>query len=193
MKLIVGLGNPGKEYAQTRHNVGWMVLDRLAEQLGTHPWSHSEKFTAELAEIGEGIHRTILLKPTTFMNNSGRAVERLRHFSKLEPADIVVVHDELALPLGSMRVRLGGTSAGHNGVGSIIHHLGTEAFWRVRIGIEQPGATRPYGEQSDFVLGRFSAEERVIIAPVIDRAVALLVDFSSSGTLSDETITIPAA
>ncbi|MBI4032361.1 aminoacyl-tRNA hydrolase [Candidatus Berkelbacteria bacterium] len=187
MKLVVGLGNPGEKYQATRHNVGWLVVDALGKALGAGEWRHDDRFEADLVEVGQGQDKLILVKPTTFMNNSGRAVERIRAFYKLDPADIVVIHDELALPLGTLRIRLGGETAGHNGIGSLIHHLGTDQFWRVRIGIEtdHPGRS---ADPTNFVLSRFPADEQTLIDQVIDQAVQHLVD--SAFTLEESTITI---
>lgn len=192
MRLIVGLGNPGKQYAATRHNLGFMVLDRLVEivteEWQIHEWKEDTSFEALIAEVRRGAERHLLVKPQTFMNNSGRSVERIRHYFNINPAEVVVVHDELALPLGSIRIRQGGQAAGHNGVGSIIHHLGTDGFWRVRCGIEQGGNERPYGTQSDFVLSRFADEERPKIKNVIDRAASYLVNSAINGELNETTI-----
>lgn len=187
MKLIVGLGNPGAEYQETRHNLGWEILDAFALAVGAGEWRYEEKFEAELTEVGQGSGKLLLAKPTTFMNNSGRAVERIRAFYKLEPADIEVIHDELALPLGSVRVRFGGSSAGHNGIGSLIHHLGTDQFWRVRVGIETDHPQRA-NDPTNFVLSRFTAEEQGRVDQVIDQTVRHLVD--SGIDLEESTITI---
>ena len=194
MRLIVGLGNPGKEYAATRHNLGFMVLDRLV-QIGAGEWTINDwrldrEFEAELAEVRHGAERHLLVKPQTYMNNSGRSVERLRHYYNLNPAAVVVVHDELALPLGSIRIRQGGQAAGHNGVGSLIHHLGTDGFWRVRCGIEQTAAERPYGTQSDFVLSRFSADESDRVRTVVDQAASYLVHSAIIGELDETTLDV---
>lgn len=187
MKLIVGLGNPGAEYTVTRHNLGWMLVDALAKALGAGDWRHDDRFEADVTECGVGNDKVILAKPTTFMNNSGRAVERIRAYFKIEPADIVVAHDELALPLGSVRMRLGGSTAGHNGIGSLIHHLGTDAFWRVRVGIETDHPQR-LADPTNFVLTRFATEEQAIVDRVIDQTVRHLVD--SSIDLKESTISI---
>ncbi len=199
MKLVVGLGNPGREYENTRHNVGWLVVDALAK-LGAGEWSHSDKFEAEVAKVDPAtwkVHepsrleraKFILLKPTTFMNNSGRSVERVRAFYKLEPSEIVVIHDELALPLGTVRIRLGGQTAGHNGIGSLIHHLGTDQFWRVRIGIETDHPQR-VTDPTGYVLDRFSSPEREPIDRVIDQTVSSLVDSLSCGSIHEESFTV---
>ncbi|MDQ3866657.1 MAG: aminoacyl-tRNA hydrolase, partial [Actinomycetota bacterium] len=133
--LVAGLGNPGREYASTRHNVGFMVCDELARR---HGGSFRSKFSGELAELRIDGARVALLKPLTFMNESGRAVGEAMRFYRLAPADVVVFHDELDLPPGKLRVKTGGGHAGHNGLRSITAHIGAE-FRRVRLGIGHPG------------------------------------------------------
>src|SRR3989338_8517999 len=128
MKLIVGLGNPGKQYAQTRHNLGWLVLDQIA---GSATAFHERsKFRAAVAETGQ----SILAKPQTFMNRSGGAVKRLLNFYKLTPPDLLVVHDDVDLPFGTIRVLQGGGAAGHKGVASVVDRV-SEDFYRVRVGV----------------------------------------------------------
>ena len=132
MKLIVGLGNPGPEYGSTRHNVGFMVVDKLARELGTDlVWEENKKHNALLARTGD----VLLVKPLTHVNGSGYAVRSLVDFYKLAPADVWVVHDDIDLPLGKIRIREKGGSAGHNGVDSILKHLKTDVFVRFRLGI----------------------------------------------------------
>jgi peptidyl-tRNA hydrolase, PTH1 family len=136
MKLWIGLGNPGAKYARHRHNVGFMAVDRIAADHGFGPWKH--RFQAETAEgVVEG-EKVVLIKPQTFMNNSGQAGGEAMRFFKLTPADLVVFHDELDLAPGKCRVKLGGGTAGHNGLRSLDAHIGPE-FRRVRIGIGHPG------------------------------------------------------
>jgi PTH1 family peptidyl-tRNA hydrolase len=136
MRLFVGLGNPGAKYARNRHNIGFMALDRIAEDHGLGPWR--ARFQAELAEGRLGTERVALLKPQTFMNLSGQSVGEAMRFYKLTPADVVVFHDELDLAPGKLRVKVGGGHAGHNGLRSIHAHIG-EAYGRVRLGIGHPG------------------------------------------------------
>lgn len=133
MKLVVGLGNPGEKFSSTRHNVGFMVVERLARELGTQTalWEKSEKHKALLARAGD----VFLVEPLTFVNNCGLAVRSLAAFYKLDPADIWVVHDDIDLPLGKIRIRQGGASAGHHGIDSLIKELGTDKFVRFRLGI----------------------------------------------------------
>jgi PTH1 family peptidyl-tRNA hydrolase len=152
--LVAGLGNPGRQYADTRHNVGFMVADELAQRLGG---SWRGKFAGELAEVRLDGLRLALLKPQTYMNESGRSVGAAARFFKIEPEDLVVVHDEVDLDPGRLQVRLGGGLAGHNGLRSVAGALGTPDFARVRIGVGRPerGDPRPV---ADFVLSRFPPE-----------------------------------
>ena len=136
MKLFVGLGNPGAGYARNRHNIGFMAMDRIASDHGFGPWK--SKFQGELTEGRLGSDKVLLLKPGTFMNRSGQSVQAAMQFYKLEPADVVVFHDELDLAPGKCRVKQGGGHAGHNGLRSIHGHIG-EAYGRVRLGIGHPG------------------------------------------------------
>jgi peptidyl-tRNA hydrolase, PTH1 family len=138
--LVVGLGNPGREYAGHRHNAGWMVLDELARRHGT---SWKGKFSGQLAELRLDGHRVALLKPELYMNESGRSVAEAARFYKLEPDAILVVHDEGDLDLGRLQARKGGGLAGHNGLRSIAQHLKTPEFMRLRIGIGRPGRGDP--------------------------------------------------
>jgi PTH1 family peptidyl-tRNA hydrolase len=159
----VGLGNPGKKYEFTRHNAGFLVIDRLAKRMGTRV---TKGFKESL--IGEGQlagERVILVKPQTYMNLSGLAVRSLTAFYKLSPSDVVVVYDDLDLLPGRIKVRPGGGAAGHKGMKSIIEHLGTEEIARVRVGIG-----RPPGETVDFVLTPFPAAEAVVMREAFDRA-----------------------
>jgi PTH1 family peptidyl-tRNA hydrolase len=152
--LVAGLGNPGREYAATRHNVGFMVADELARRLGG---SWRAKFSGDLAEVRMDGLRLALLKPQTFMNESGRSVGAAARFFKVEPDDLLVVHDEVDLEPGRLQARLGGGLAGHNGLRSVAQHLGTPEFGRLRIGVGRPerGDPRPV---ADFVLSEFSPE-----------------------------------
>ena len=136
MLLIVGLGNPGRDYARHRHNVGAMAVDAIHDRRGFSDWR--KRFQAETAEGRLGSDKCILMKPTTYMNESGRAVSEAARFYKIEPADIVVIHDELDLAPGKTRIKLGGGGAGHNGIRSVTAHIG-EGYRRLRIGIGHPG------------------------------------------------------
>ena len=149
--LVVGLGNPGREYARHRHNAGWMVLDELARRHGA---SWKGKFNGQLAEVRVDGHRVALLKPEAFMNESGRSVAAAARFYKLEPDAILVVHDESDLESGRLQARMGGGLAGHNGLRSVAKQLGTPDFLRLRVGVGRPerGDPRPL---ADYVLSDF--------------------------------------
>jgi PTH1 family peptidyl-tRNA hydrolase len=169
--LVVGLGNPGREYAGNRHNVGWMVVDELARRHGA---SWREKFSGRLAELRIDGHKVALLKPETFMNESGRAVAAARAFFKLEPDAILVVHDEVDLESGRLQARLGGGLAGHNGLRSVAAYLKTPEFLRLRVGVGRPGRgdRRPV---ADYVLSDFEpADDRAaLVAKAADAVEAL--------------------
>jgi peptidyl-tRNA hydrolase, PTH1 family len=163
LKLVVGLGNPGTKYQGTRHNVGFEVIDRLAQ--GRSGPSFSRKFDGLIAETEIDFRRVLLLKPETFMNLSGRSVGQALRFYKLEPTDLLVVCDDLSLPLGKLRIRPGGSDGGQKGLRDIIAHVGTEQVPRLRIGI----GDRAEFDAADYVLSRFRSAER----PVIDDALIL--------------------
>ena len=162
MKLVVGLGNPGPEYARTRHNVGFLVADRLARALGAE--FETRKFAAELAEARDGDERIWIMKPQTFMNHSGESVgPALRHW-KLSLEDLVVVHDDLELEPFRVQVKVGGGHGGHNGVKSVNAHVGSPDYARVRVGVGRPPEAV---DPADWVLGRFTrAEEAELEATV---------------------------
>ncbi len=180
LHLVVGLGNPGPQYELTRHNVGFLVLDELADRAGAnlHQRRSAQGAPMQLAEGRLGgppgdpaARRVVLVKPTGFMNRSGAAVAAAAAFYKVPPAQIVVIHDDLDLPSGVIRVKRGGGEAGHNGLRSISGSLGSKEYLRVRFGIG-----RPAGRQSgaDYVLGQFSAAERVELPGPIDTAADAL-------------------
>ena len=154
MRLVVGLGNPGTEHVGNRHNIGFMVVEEIARRHGFPPWRR--RFQGVATEGTIGAERVLLLLPGTYMNESGRAVGEAAHFYKLGLGDVAVVHDELDLPPGKVRVKVGGTDAGHNGLRSISEHLGRD-YRRVRVGIGHPGdKSRVYG----YVLSDFAKDER---------------------------------
>jgi PTH1 family peptidyl-tRNA hydrolase len=177
MKLIVGLGNPGDKYIGTRHNVGFDVVDKLARELGTSTivWKFEKKHNALIARVGE----VVLVKPQTFMNDSGKTVGGLVSFYKLTPSDVWVIHDDLDLPMGKIRIRLGGASAGHHGVDSIIEHLKTDVFLRFRLGIgtgrenvgEHADRKLHRSKVIDFVLSRFHSDEAGSLKHLIKHSV----------------------
>jgi PTH1 family peptidyl-tRNA hydrolase len=153
--LVVGLGNPGREYVGNRHNVGWMVVEELARRHGV---SWKGKFSGQFAELRLDGHRVGLLKPETFMNESGRSVGAAVRFYKLEPDAVLVVHDEIDLEPGRLQARSGGGLAGHNGLRSVAAHLKTPDFLRLRVGVGRPGRGDPR-KGADYVLSNFTAEE----------------------------------
>jgi PTH1 family peptidyl-tRNA hydrolase len=162
IRLVAGLGNPGREYQRTRHNVGFMVLDRLMADRKL-PWDYSEKWGAAWAKSD-----VIFVKPATFMNRSGGPLSAVASFYKIAPTQILVVIDDLALPLGRLRIRTNGSSGGHNGLESIFQHFGTEELPRLRVGI---GAAPAKGAV-DYVLGRFFEEEKKQLDETLIRAAA---------------------
>ncbi|TAJ77897.1 MAG: aminoacyl-tRNA hydrolase [Gallionellaceae bacterium] len=166
IKLIVGLGNPGKEYEATRHNAGFWWVDELARRHNAG-FKTDSKFHGLVAKANLHGHEVHLLKPQTFMNVSGRAVVALALFYKILPDQILVAHDELDLPPGSAKLKMGGGHGGHNGLKDIIAHLGTKEFWRLRVGIGHPGERN---EVSDFVLKAARTEEQILIDEALQRA-----------------------
>lgn len=193
MKLIVGLGNPGKEYEKTRHNIGFMVLDEVVSQLGGS-FCDASKWPALTAEASVGGEKVIFMKPTTYMNRSGEAVSKFVGYYKLEPSDIWVVSDDLDLPLGRIRVRHEGTSGGHNGLKSIIEHFGTDAIPRIRLGIQRftgdfdrsdPIPEEP--EASIFVLQPFEKREAAVVENSVKRAAQIILNSLADNSLAAHT------
>jgi len=192
MKVIVGLGNPGPRYRRTRHNVGFDVLEELGRRFGPIPTR--TRFDAEIGELTVAETRLLLVAPQTFMNNSGRSVGPLLDFYKLDPAAVLVVCDDLNLPLGRLRLREHGSAGGQKGLSDILQRLGTQEVSRLRIGIGQPP---PRFDASDYVLGRFTQEEQVSIETAVAEAVDGVLLWAQQGpaaamnqlnpsTLSDE-------
>jgi len=175
IRLIAGLGNPGPEYAATRHNIGFMVVDQLATQVGS-AWEKSTKWRALSARCGE----VFLVKPMTYMNRSGEPLVTIAQFYKIEPHEVLIVLDDLALPLGRVRLRASGGAGGHNGLESVILQFGTEDIPRLRIGI---GAA-PRESAVDYVLSRFFEEERLLVRATIDRAVDAVKCVIDNGLVS---------
>jgi PTH1 family peptidyl-tRNA hydrolase len=163
IRLVAGLGNPGPEYQFTRHNIGFLVVDRLAAKLGA-TWENSSKWGVSLAKVAD----LFLVKPMTFMNRSGPPLGAVAQFYKVEPSEMLVVVDDLALPLGRLRLRPDGGAGGHNGLDSIIVQFGTDKIARLRVGI---GAA-PREGAVDYVLGRFFEEEKPLVASGVDRAAS---------------------
>ena len=172
--LIAGLGNPGREYERTRHNAGWMVVDELARR---HGGSWRSKFSGSLAEVRLGDLRLALLKPETYMNDSGRSVGGAVRFFKVEPEQVLVVHDDVDLEAGRLQARAGGGLAGHNGLRSLAQHLGSQDFLRLRIGVGRPGRGDPR-PVADWVLSPFAPEEdaEALIARAADAVETIAQD-----------------
>ena len=170
--LIAGLGNPGREHERDRHNVGWMVVDELARR---HAGSFKSKFNGRLAETRIGDTRVALLEPETYMNDSGRSISAAARFFKADPADVLVVHDDVDLEVGRLQARLGGGLAGHNGLRSIAQALGTPEFLRLRVGVGRPGRGDPRSV-ADYVLSPFEAEDDLdaIVSRSADAVESLL-------------------
>lgn len=182
--LIVGLGNPGEEYARTRHNVGFMCLDDFAAKNDFQPWVAKKDLKCELSQATLGDTRVLLVKPQTFMNLSGEAVQAVQHFYKLTNQQTVVVHDEIDVNFGSIRVRVGGSSAGNNGIKSISQHIG-EDYARVRVGI---GPKQPKQmDTADFVLQDFSKAEQEKLPNMLREVGALLSEYAYGATFTAET------
>ena len=157
MILIVGLGNIGKEYAKTKHNIGFMLTDKICEKYAFPDFREKNNYFFTKTKIfGKDV---ILLKPTTFMNNSGKAVLSFASYNKINPEDIIVIHDDLDLKTGKVKIKKGGSSGGHNGLKSIDKYIGPE-YWRIRIGIEHPRNVAPQMDVASYVLGCFSPEQK---------------------------------
>ena len=173
LQLVVGLGNPGPKYLDTRHNVGFMAVERLAAALGGS-FRANTKLHGLLADVGQGATRLRLLMPQTFMNDSGRSIRAALDWFSLQPADLLVLVDDMDLPLGRLRLRASGSAGGHNGLRSAISHLGTQDFPRLRIGIGAP-AENPQERKArtvGHVLGRFSPDERPLLNAVLTEVEA---------------------
>ena len=176
MKLIVGLGNPGRRYEQTRHNLGFITLDALAEKLGAR--FDKEKHEGLLAEARHGTEKLLLLKPQTFMNLSGGCVAKVARNKVHEPADVLVVVDDINLPLGRLRFRAGGSAGGHNGLKSMIERLGTPEFHRMRMGV---GDKQAGDDLARHVLAKFRPEERKAVEELTQRGVDGILAWTVSG------------
>jgi len=176
MKIVVGLGNVGEKYLKTRHNCGFSALDEFTKQLeaaGTEVnWKNESKLDAEIAKINYNGEKILLVKPTTFMNLSGEAVSKILNFYKEEKTNLIVIYDDIDLPLGKLRVREKGSAGTHNGMKSIIQCLGSEDFNRIRIGIESRGELAPKQQDlADFVLGNFNKDEYPLISTTLKQSI----------------------
>ncbi len=176
MKLIVGLGNPEKQYAKTRHNLGFEVLDEYRRKKNLDEWQLENKFKAEIIKVGPDL---ILVRPQTYMNNSGLSVRQLVDYFKVKPEDIIVVYDELDLPFGKIKIRMGGAAAGHHGVESIMSSIGTDRFIRIRLGIGTPETqSAEHGGQhvdvNHFVLSSFNHNEKSHVKHMLKQVIHAL-------------------
>ncbi|APR86034.1 Peptidyl-tRNA hydrolase [Minicystis rosea] len=178
MLLVVGLGNPGREYASHRHNVGFMAVDELARRVGADAFR--EKFSGEYARCEIAGEPAILLKPATYMNLSGQSVQPAMAFFKVAPAELVVLHDELDIPFGEVRLKMGGGHAGHNGLRSLLERVSGGDFGRIRIGVGRPPPGFR-GEVADFVLSGFDPQERVALPDLVKKAGDAVLDIARRG------------
>ena len=174
MRVVVGLGNPGRQYHGTRHNVGFAVVDGLAS--GPSAGRFQSRFHAQVAELMEGEQKILLVKPETFMNLSGQSVRQVIDFYQVELADLLVVCDDVNLPLGQLRIRSKGSHGGHNGLRDIQNHLGTQEYTRLRIGVGAGGE-----DLVDHVLGRFRPSERPVIEDALSLAIQAVALWTSQG------------
>ncbi|MGZ6005680.1 MAG: aminoacyl-tRNA hydrolase [Candidatus Saccharimonadales bacterium] len=182
--LVIGLGNPGKDYDGTRHNIGFVCVDNLAQKLDFPAWTAKKSLKClESTQTVSG-NRVILIKPTTFMNLSGEAVQAVSHFYKLAPSQMLAVYDELDIPFGQIRTRIGGGSAGHNGVKSLIEYLGEE-FGRVRVGTANKISEK--ADSAAFVLDKFTKDEQAELPHLLQEANSIMSEYIYSGNLRTET------
>ena len=184
--LIIALGNPGQEYDRTRHNVGFAVIDEFATKNDFPAWHAKKELKCQLTDANIAENRVILCKPETFMNNSGEAAQAVQRFYRVSNNNSLAIYDELSIPFGSLRTRVGGSDAGHNGVKSLIQHIG-EDFGRLRIGVGNE--TSEKANAADFVLGKFTKAEQGDLPMVIREAGAIITEFIFSGQLPHETRT----
>jgi PTH1 family peptidyl-tRNA hydrolase len=174
IRLIVGLGNPGPDYEQTRHNAGFWLVDNLANSLPNARLQRESGFNALVAKTVIGGNQVWLLEPQTYMNRSGQSVGAIARFYKILPEEVLVVHDELDLPPGVAKLKKGGSSGGHNGLKDISSALGTQEYWRLRIGIGHPRALNLQQPVADFVLHRPRREEQLLIEEAIEKALRII-------------------
>ena len=182
MHLIVGLGNPGKRYEKTRHNIGFLVLDALVKKEAVNnpsiSWKLSKKHNAEIAEIPYKNNKVLLAKPMTYMNDSGQSVNLLLQYFKIPKKNLLVVHDEKDLPLGTNKVQTDRGAAGHNGITSIMQHIGTQKFTRIRIGIASKNEKK-MANTAQFVLGKFGLFEKKLVQESIEGSIQKIYNFLS--------------
>jgi len=185
--LIIGLGNPEQKYDGTRHNIGFAVIDEFATKNDFPAWIVKKDLKCHITTANMGETRVILCKPTTFMNNSGEAAQTVQHFYRVYNQSTLAVYDELAIQFGQLRTRLGGSDAGHNGVKSLIQHIGDD-FGRLRVGIGSSVAEK--ADSADFVLGKFTKNEQESLPLILREANALATEFVFGGQLPHETRSI---
>ncbi|HEX5394956.1 MAG TPA: aminoacyl-tRNA hydrolase [Candidatus Saccharimonadales bacterium] len=185
--LIIGLGNPGKKFSATRHNAGFMALDYFAQQNDFPAWTKKKDLKCDIAISAMGSSRVILCKPATQMNLSGESAETVQHFYRIYNPQTLAVFDELAIPFGQLRTRIGGSDAGHNGVKSLIEHIGGD-FGRLRIGINSELSKN--SDSAAYVLKKFSKEERAELPKVLREANALITEYIFGDKLHHETRTV---
>ncbi|MES2265001.1 MAG: aminoacyl-tRNA hydrolase [Pseudomonadota bacterium] len=174
IRLIVGLGNPGPEYEQTRHNAGFWLVDNLANSLPGARLQRETRFNALLAKTAVGGNEVWLLEPQTYMNRSGQSVGGVARFYKINPDEVLVVHDELDLPPGAAKLKKGGSSGGHNGLKDITAALGTQDYWRLRLGIGHPRTLNLQQGVADFVLHRPRRDEQLLIDEAIEKSLKIM-------------------
>lgn len=180
MYLIVGLGNPGRDYVGTRHNIGFEAADAICAKFDIR--LGKEKFRAVFGEGRIGGERVVVAKPQTFMNLSGESVREMRDWYKLDEAHIIVIYDDISLPVGKLRIREKGSAGGHNGIKNIIYQLGTDVFPRIKIGVGAP--QHPDYDMKDYVLGRFSGEEVEVLIQTVIRAAGAVEELIARGAVS---------
>ena len=176
--IVAGLGNPGREYAETRHNAGFMALDFIAEKLGVK--ADRAKFDALCVTAGIGGKSVLLMKPQTYMNLSGESVGEAARFYKVPADHVLVISDDVSLPVGKLRIRKSGSAGGHNGLKNIIQHLGTDAFPRIKVGVGMPD--HPDHEMIDWVIGKPQGEEAKTLRAALDRAADAALSVIDEGT-----------
>jgi len=184
--LVAGLGNLGKQYDGTRHNIGFQAVDKFVADHDFPDWIEKKDLKCHFTMTQMGESKVIAIKPTTFMNVSGEAVQAVLHFYKIDPANVVVVHDELDIPFGQIRMRVGGSAAGHNGIKSVTQHIG-EGYGRVRVGIGPKAHENQ--DSADFVLAKFTADEQTQLKNLTREASAILSEFIYGGELPHDTRT----
>lgn len=174
IRLIAGLGNPGSEYEQTRHNAGFWFIDNLLHKINAPDLKKESRFQALAGRVKIANQDIWLVKPQTFMNLSGRSVGALARFYRIQPEEILVVHDELDIPLGSARLKKGGSTGGHRGLNDIVSAMGSQDFWRLRLGIDHPRKQNPKMAVIDYVLQRPGNDEQILIDAAIERGLDII-------------------